>query len=195
MNRKIITIIFLIFLSFLLGRFTTPKTLEIEKEYTSISICDEIVSKVDQKVEPFVGEIAAVNFDSLPEAKLFQSTITEQSSEGPNFAGHYTVGNVARRFFDIFADFKVPDSRDQRQKMEFIVNEANANLSSSDVIPEQDWLKAYKLINEFSHNYDPMSTIEHKDKSESQNAIELLLKIVKRSDSKHYEILEKSVSE
>lgn len=91
MSRKIITIISLIFLSFILGRFTASKTLEIEKEYTSISICDEIVTKVDQKVEPYVGEIADVNFDSQPEAKLFQTTITEQSSEGPNFAGHYTV--------------------------------------------------------------------------------------------------------
>lgn len=111
----------------------------------------------------------------------------------PSYADFYTIGNVSRRFFDIFADFKVPDSRDQRQKMEFIVNEANTNLSGNDVISEQDWLKAFKLINEFSHNHDPMSTIEHKDKTESGKAIEILLDIVKKSDEKHYQILESSI--
>lgn len=111
----------------------------------------------------------------------------------PSYADFYTIGNVSRRFFDIFADFKVPDSRDQRQKMEFIVNEANTNLSGNDIISEQDWLKAFKLINEFSHNHDPMSTIEHKDKTESGKAIEILLDIVKKADEKHYQILESSI--
>ncbi len=112
----------------------------------------------------------------------------------PSYADFYTIGNVSRRFFEIFADFKVPDSRDQRQKMEFIVNEANTNLSGNDVISEQDWLKAFKLINEFSHNHDPMSTIEHKDKTESGKAVEILLDIVKKADEKHYQILESSIS-
>ena len=38
-------------------------------ELTSVSICDEIVSKVNPKVEPYAGEIAGVNFDSLPDAQ------------------------------------------------------------------------------------------------------------------------------
>ena len=53
--------------------------------------------------------------------------------------------------------------------------------------------KVYKLINEFSHNSDPTSTIEHKDKRESKESIRILLNIVKESDPKHYEILEKNV--
>jgi low affinity Fe/Cu permease len=53
--------------------------------------------------------------------------------------------------------------------------------------------KVYKLIQEFSHGSDPMSTIEHKDKSESQEAIKILLNIVKESDPKHYEILERNI--
>jgi len=46
------------------------------------------------------------------------------------------------------------------------------------------------LVNELSHNSDPTSTIEHKDKSESK--IQILLNIGKESDPKQYEILEKN---
>lgn len=90
-SRKIITIFSLIFLSLILGRFTAPKVTPIETEHASVSVCDEVISKVDTNVEIFEEKLALVNFDSQPEAKLFQTTITEQSSEGPNFAGHYTV--------------------------------------------------------------------------------------------------------
>lgn len=89
--KKLLFLTIIILMSFVAGRLTPFKTKSNQKEYTSVSICDEIITKVDQKIEPYVGEVATVNFDSLPEAKLFQSTITEQSSEGPNFAGHYTV--------------------------------------------------------------------------------------------------------
>ena len=56
---------------------------------------------------------------------------------------------------------------------------------------EQDWTKVYKLVNKFSHNYDPLSMIEHKDKSESQEAIGILLEIVQKSDSKYVSVLKK----
>ncbi len=84
-----------ILLSFLLG-LLSHKYFFAEKDVvkntkTSVSVCDEIVSKVNKKVEPYAGETADVNFDSLPDAKLFQTTITKQSAEGPNFAGHYTI--------------------------------------------------------------------------------------------------------
>lgn len=110
-----------------------------------------------------------------------------------DYADFYTIGNVARRFFDIFADFKIPDSRDQKQKMEAIVKEANEGEEGDEKISDSDWNKAYKLVNEFSHNPDPTSTIEHKDKSESKDAIKILMDIVKKSDPKHYEILVKNV--
>jgi len=42
---------------------------------------------------------------------------------------------------------------------------------------------------QFSHNSEPTSTIEHKDKSESKDAIKILLNIVKESDPRHYRIL------
>ncbi len=106
-----------------------------------------------------------------------------------NYDDFYTIGNVARRFFDIFADFKIPDSRDQKQKMETIVNELN---EGGEIISSVDIGKAYKLVNEFSHNSDPTSSIEHKDKSESKDAIRILLKIVEESEPQHFEILKKN---
>jgi wobble nucleotide-excising tRNase len=109
-----------------------------------------------------------------------------------DYADFYTIGNVARRFFDIFADFKIPDSRDQKQKMEAIVKELNTDKKEQEKISDADWNRAYKLVNEFSHNSDPTSTIEHKDKSESKDAIKILLNIVKESDPIHYKILEGS---
>lgn len=89
--KKLLFLTIVIVFSFIAGCLTFLETKSNQKEYTSVSICDEIVTKVNPKVEPYAGEIADVNFDSLPEAKLFQSTITEQSAEGPNFSGHYTV--------------------------------------------------------------------------------------------------------
>ena len=121
------------------------------------------------------------------------SRLNEFKNVDLNYADFYTIGNIARRFFDIFADFKIPDSRDQKQKMEAIIKELNEDKTENEKINDSDWNKAYKLVNEFSHNSDPTSTIEHKDKSESKAAIKILLKIVKKSDPKHYEILEKNL--
>lgn len=89
--KKLLFLTIVIVFSFIAGFLTFLETKSNQKEYTSVSICDEIVIKVNTKVEPYAGEIADVNFDSLPDAKLFQTTIAEQTAEGPNFAGHYTV--------------------------------------------------------------------------------------------------------
>lgn len=77
--------------------------------------------------------------------------------------------------------------------METIVKELNEGKSEDKKISATDWSKAYKLINEFSHNSDPTSAIEHKEKSESKDAIKILLNIVKESDPKHFDILQKNV--
>jgi len=106
------------------------------------------------------------------------------------YGDFYTIGNMARRFFDIFVDFKVPKSGDQRSKMEVLLKSIN---EKEEKISAVDAGKVYKLINEFSHNSDPTSTIEHKDKTESKESIKTLLTIVKESDPKHYEILEKNL--
>ncbi|MBU3978353.1 AAA family ATPase [Patescibacteria group bacterium] len=123
---------------------------------------------------------------------LFAKLKEFSEKQDTQYEDFYTIGNMARRFFDIFADFKIPDSRHQKQKMEAIINELNEGKKENEKISASDWNKAYKLVNEFSHNSDPTSTIEHKDKSESKDAIKILLNIVKESDPKHYEILLKN---
>ena len=95
------------------------------------------------------------------------------------------------QFSPSLKDFKIPDTRDQKKKMEAIVREVN---STKEMISNTEMTKAYKLINEYSHNSDPTSTIEHKDKIECKEAINIILRIVKLSDSKHFEILEKELA-
>jgi HKD family nuclease len=79
--------------------------------------------------------------------------------------------------FEIIAglDFKTTDS----QALQYFIN------------LKKEYSKANFYC--FSHNSDPTSTIEHKDKSESKDAIKILLNIVKESDPKHFEILEKNL--
>lgn len=99
----------------------------------------------------------------------------------------YTIGNMARRFFNIFADFKIPTTGDQKSKMDLLIKNIN---DSTEKISTVDAGKAYKLINEFSHNSDPTSMIEHKDKCEIKEAVKVLLDIVKESDPNHFKIME-----
>jgi wobble nucleotide-excising tRNase len=124
---------------------------------------------------------------------LFAKLKEFSEKQDTQYEDFYTIGNMARRFFDIFADFKIPDSRNQKQKMEAVVKEVNEGKEEREKITDSDWNKAYKLVNEFSHNSDPTSAIEHKEKSESKDAIKILLNIVKESDPKHFEILEKNL--
>lgn len=117
------------------------------------------------------------------------NNINQFLSYSPEYGDLYTIGNISRRFFEIYADFKIPNSSNPRQKMEALAKEANLNGAS---VSMTDLGKVYKLINEYSHNYEPMSSIEHTDKSESNEAIKMLLKIVEFSDKKHFEIMKKN---
>lgn len=58
----------------------------------SKTVCDVAVQE-QQKTDLQVvsGEPAVVDFDTYPEANLFQTTISSQVAEGANFAGHYAV--------------------------------------------------------------------------------------------------------
>lgn len=122
---------------------------------------------------------------------LFAKLKEFSEKQDTEYEDFYTIGNMARRFFDIFADFKIPTTGDQKSKMEVLIKDIN---DPNEKISTVDAGKAYKLVNEFSHNSDPTSTIEHKDKSESKDAIKVLLNIVKESDPKHFEILEKTLA-
>lgn len=121
---------------------------------------------------------------------LFAKLKEFSEKQDTEYEDFYTIGNMARRFFDIFADFKIPTTGDQKSKMEVLVTNIN---DPDEKISTVDAGKAYKLVNEFSHNSDPTSTIEHKDKRESKDAIKILLNIVKESDPKHFKILEKNL--
>jgi wobble nucleotide-excising tRNase len=116
------------------------------------------------------------------------NNIIQFLSKNPEYGDLYTIGNIARRFFEIYSDFKIPNSGNAKQKMEALLKEANLNGGN---ISETELNKVYKLINEYSHNYEPMSSIEHTDKSECNKAINTLLRIVEYSDKKHYEIMKK----
>lgn len=121
---------------------------------------------------------------------LFAKLKEFSEKQDTQYEDFYTVGNMARRYFDIFADFKIPTTGDQKSKMEVLIKNIN---DPNEEISTVEAAKTYKLFNEFSHNSDPTSTIEHKDKGEIKDAIQILLKIVKASDPKHFEILAKNV--
>ena len=101
-----------------------------------------------------------------------------------DYSDFYTIGNIARRFLEIYTNFKIPTTGDLNSK----VNQLDTNTVSE---TEKD--KVYNLIQEFSHGHDPTSTIEHNDKNEIQSAIEILMKIVEESDEKHFQSLTKSL--
>jgi len=105
-------------------------------------------------------------------------------STSTQYEKFYVIGNIARRFLEIFTNFKIPTTGDLLSKIGQL---EVANIS--DV--EKD--KVYKLIQEFSHGSDPTSAIEHKDKSESKEAVRILLKIIQESDPKHFELLKKQI--
>ncbi len=120
---------------------------------------------------------------------LFTKLKEFSEKQDTEYEDFYTIGNMARRFFDIFADFKIPTTGDPKSKMDVLIKNIN---DPNEKISTVAAGKVYKLVNEFSHNSDPISTIEHKDKSESKDAVKILLNIVKESDPKHFEILNKN---
>jgi len=121
---------------------------------------------------------------------LFAKLKEFSEKQDTQYEDFYTIGNMARRFFDMFADFKIPTTGDQRSKIEVLIKNINNPYEKISIV---DAGKAYKLVNEFSHNSDPTSMIEHKDKCEIKEAIKVLLKIVKESDPKHFEIMENNI--
>ncbi len=102
------------------------------------------------------------------------------NDNSPEYADFYTIGNIARRFLEIFTDFKIPTTGDLASKIRQL------NIGEISEIKKD---KVYKLVQEFSHGKDPVSMIEHIDKTECKEAIKILLNIVEKSDSKHFELL------
>ena len=94
----------------------------------------------------------------------------------------YQINNIARRFIELFATFKIPRSGDWKSKIEHILREKNL---------EVDIEKVYKLTNSYSHQTDPMSAITHVDKVEAKNGLVTLFEIIEKSDKLHFDTLEK----
>ena len=101
-----------------------------------------------------------------------------------DYADFYTIGNIARRFLEIYINFKIPTTGDLKSRLDQL---------DTETVSETEKDKVYNLIQELSHGHDPTSTIEHKDKNEIQSAIEILMKIVEESDKKHFQSLTKSL--
>lgn len=117
---------------------------------------------------------------------LFSLLIKFVDKEIPEYDEYYTIANIARRFIEIFTNFKIPNTGDLASKIQAL------KIDTSKISKiEQD--KVYKLIQEFSHGSDPTSTIEHKDKSESKDAVKILLNMVEESDPIHFELLKKQI--
>ncbi len=113
------------------------------------------------------------------------SRLNKFITEGtPDYADFYTIGNIARRFLEIYINFKIPTTGDLKSRVDQL---------DTKTVSETEKDKVYKLIQEFSHGLDPASTIEHKDKSEIQNAIKVLMKMVEESDKKHFESLQSNL--
>jgi len=102
----------------------------------------------------------------------------------PDYADFYTIGNIARRFLEIYANFKIPTTGDLKSKLDQL---------DTPSVTDTEKDKIYKLINVFSHGFDPTSTIEHKDKGEIQSAIRVILRTVQESDPKHYQSLKSNL--
>ena len=115
---------------------------------------------------------------------LFSRLKSFLDGDNQEYAWFYIIGNLARRFLETYLSFKIPNSGDLRSKIDQLQTP-----SVSDVEKE----KLYQLIQEESHGRDPMSALEHKDKREIINAIEVLFKIIQESDPKHFETLQRSL--
>jgi len=118
---------------------------------------------------------------------LFDQLNKFKKDESTEYKDLYTIANIARRFLEIFTNFKIPTTGDLASKIK-------ALKVDPDRIDEIQQGKVYKLIQELSHGFDPTSTIEHKDKSEIQVAIKILLDMIKEADEEHYKLLEREVT-
>ncbi len=117
---------------------------------------------------------------------LFDQLNKFVQTASPEYRDLYTIANIARRFFEIFTNFKIPTTGDLASKIEALGID-------TETISKTEQGRVYKLIQEYSHGSDPTSAIEHKDKLESQEVVKILLGMVKESDSRHFDLLMKSV--
>lgn len=126
------------------------------------------------------------NFKS--EYHFLFSRLKKFTTEGtPDYADIYTIGNIARRFLEIYLNFKIPTTGDLKSRFDQLETE-------EETVSKTEKEKAYNLIQESSHGHDPTSTIEHKDKNEILSAIKVLMRMVEESDPMHFQSLTESLN-
>lgn len=149
------------------GFFMIENTVENEKRCASIVPLEETLRKFKSEYH-----------------FLFSRLNQFITAGSPNYADFYTIGNIARRFLEIYINFKIPTTGDLKSRVDQL---------DTQTVSDTEKDKVYRLIQEFSHGLDPVSTIEHKDKSEIEGAIKVLLKMVEESDKKHFESLKSTL--
>ena len=110
-----------------------------------------------------------------------------------DYADYYRIGNMARRFFETYANLKIPTTGDQRSKLDQLCKDCAR--SQTETVSETEKERLYRLINEYSHLRDFAGALKHKDRSEIKDAIRILIKVVKGSDERHFESLKNCLSE
>jgi len=105
-------------------------------------------------------------------------------SEEPDLAEFYQIGNVARRFIEIYSGHAIPNTWDLRQKFN--------RLAEGKVSPVQRD-KVYKVINDYSHAGKGTEGLELANKQEAKAAVKILLDVIKANDERHYDFLSTEV--
>ena len=112
------------------------------------------------------------------------SRLNKLVTEESEYADFYVMGNIARRFLEIYTHFKIPTVQRLDVKLKRLT-EGRITASEKD--------KLSKLINDFSHSSSSASVIQHIDRGEVKGAVEILMKIVRKSDDVHFDCLKQTI--
>ncbi|MCY4160835.1 MAG: AAA family ATPase [Flavobacteriaceae bacterium] len=134
------------------------------------------ISQIDKTLRQFSSEYHYLFWEL--------NSFLEEADE--NYSSYYTIGNIARRFLEIYTHFKIPNKRNLRQKLDQLC------VDKDHEIAEVDIERLYKLVNKSSHSGEDFSQVFlHKERHEIKHAVESLMNIIKKTDSTHYENLNK----
>jgi len=140
---------------------------------------------VDNERVSHIAPMDATLRDYNSEYQYLFGRLCHFSGDGaPIYADLYTIGNIARRFLEIYAGFKIPTTADLRGKVEQLPTKQVSDVQKD---------KLYRLVQVYSHADDPTCAVAHRDRGEAQEAVRVLLAVVEESDSEHYRILKKGL--
>lgn len=99
----------------------------------------------------------------------------------------YMIGNVARRFLEIYCNFKIPKTSTLEEKIQSLRDRAKS-------FTDEQRTRLFKLTNVYSHPVDPLSLPSHTAISEVKPAIQDLFKLIQITDRRHYNALLKAIA-